>query len=76
MLSNVKYDPIEDTKEYKDIVKELEEKIALQLLVLKVPHGDIGTCHIYWNIKKHILNKDYGIDWKSPAELNSDIIFD
>ena len=74
---NTKYDSVELTKKYLDIESELEEKIEKEMIKR---HGGtnlgLGTCHSIWAIKKEILKKDYGISWKSPAELNLDILFD
>ena len=36
----------------------------------------MGSCHIIWRKKKEILKNDYNIDWMSPGELNTDIMFD
>jgi hypothetical protein len=36
----------------------------------------MGYCHKYWYYKKKYLKEIYGIDWKSPAELNPNTIFD
>lgn len=69
---SIKHDPVEKTKKYKEIEKELEEKIKAEI-------GDnmyLGRCHIYWKTKARILKDDYGIDWKSPAELNIGVMFD
>jgi len=49
------------------IEPELEAKIKERL---KDEDCEIGFCHCYWGVKKQILHEDYGIDWKSPAELN------
>ena len=68
----MKRDPIEETKEYKEIEKELEEKIKAEI----GEGGYMGFCHLYWGTKKIILKRDYNIDWKSPAELNPGILFD
>ena len=38
--------------------------------------GYMGYCHKYWYYKKKYLKEIYGIDWKSPAELNPNTIFD
>lgn len=68
----IKYDIVEDTLEYKKISKELEQKI-----IDTIGENDmIGYCHLYWSTKKNILKRDYNIDWKSPAELNPDVMFD
>lgn len=73
---DIKHDPIEDTEEYKNIADELEKKIEARMAFDNVPLRGLGTCHIYWIYKKEILKNDYNIDWESPAELNSDVIFD
>ena len=65
-------DPIERTKEYLAIKDELEELIAQRV----GKGGYRGWCHSYWACKKRILKEKYGIDWKSPAELNPGIKFD
>jgi len=31
---------------------------------------------MYWAAKKELLKKEYGIDWKSPAEMNPYALFD
>ena len=68
----IKYDPVEDTKEYKQIKAELEIKIKQMI----GENTMIGYCHMDWDAKKLILKRDYNIDWKSPAELNPRVIFD
>lgn len=75
MNNQVKYDLVEDSEEYKKIEEELEKKINILTKVNDNQKG-LGYCHIYWEYKKMILKRDYNIDWKSPAELNPDIIFD
>ena len=36
----------------------------------------LGFCHRYWAVQKSILLNEYGIDWKTPAEMNPDMCFD
>lgn len=66
-----KYDPVEDTSEYLAIKDELEAKIIERM------GGEMtrSNAHLYTPLKKEILKKDYGIDWKSPQELNPRIKF-
>ena len=65
-------DPIESDPKYKEILssidKELEEELGDSIFM--------GYCHVLWAKKKQILKERYGIDWKSPAELNPTIEFD
>ncbi len=66
-------DPVEYTPQYLAIREELEAE--LQEKLKNFPHG-IGFCHVYWGMKKRLLKEKYGIDWKSPAELNPTVMFD
>lgn len=73
----MKIDKIENTEKYKQIEKELNKKIELELELKGYKNKQtLGFCHIYWELKKEILKTDYNIDWKSPQELNPEIIFD
>lgn len=74
-MESLKYDPIEDTDEYKKIKNELELKIEIMVKMQNIKKG-LGYCHTYWDLKKKILKKDYNIDWKNPQELNPSIMFD
>lgn len=68
----IKEDPIEYTDEYFKIELELEKLISDEV-------GEevyFGFCREYWETKKKILKNKYGIDWKSPAELNPMLNFD
>ena len=63
--------------------EELEAKIEKELVgKLRVKgsgygaRGRLGFCHTYWAAKKNVLIMDYGIDWKTPAELNPHIFYD
>ena len=70
--SGLRYDSIEDSFYYIKIEDELE-----RLIVKKIGKGGyLGYCHMYWTTKKEILKDRYGIDWKSPAELNPHVMFD
>lgn len=66
-----KYDPIEDTPEYKAIEKELHAKILERM------GGEMnrGHAYMYPRLKQEILKKEYGMDWKSPQALNPKIRF-
>ena len=66
-----KYDPVEDTPEYKAIEAELHAKIIERM------GGEMtrGNAHMYPKLKKEILKSEYGIDWTSPQTLNPRINF-
>lgn len=68
----LKYDPVEDTPEYLAIKDELEALIEQK--IGKRRH--MGFCYIYWSTKRQLLKEKYGIDWRSPSELNPSVYFD
>lgn len=69
----VKNDPVEMSNKYIKVIDIVEEKLENELNT--VPSLIRGMCYVKWDIKKKLL-KEYGIDWKSPKELNPHIIFD
>ena len=71
----VNHDAVEKSPEYLAIQKELATKIKKAAKERNVKPGVFGSCHQFWGIQKQILKDDYGIDWKSPNELNA-IMFD
>lgn len=72
-MSPLKYDPIENSAEYKAVIKDVEKE--LDKLLKNKPKG-MGFCHIYWYEKRRILKEKYGIDWKSPSLMNPRVLFD
>ena len=68
----LKYDPVEDTPAFQTIKDELEAKIIAKI----GPNSGMGYCYLYWESKRDLLKKDYGIEWKSPALLNPKVRFD
>ena len=71
-------DPVEQTADYRAIIAEAENTIKSELSRRGFPTKAefVGWCHIYWGIKKEVLLRDYGIVWKSPAELNPQVRYD
>lgn len=69
---NIKTDPIELTDKYLKIELELERLIRKEI----GEGGYMGFCHKYWWTKKNLLKDKYGIEWKSPVDMNPDVDFD
>ena len=65
-------DPVESTDDFLKIRFEAEE-ITDELLSENREEGPF--CALYWNTKKSVLKERFGIDWKSPAEMNPNIRF-
>jgi hypothetical protein len=66
-------DPIDEHPAYAIVREKVDAQVEEQLR--DHPKG-LGYCHTYWRTKRRILKEQYQVDWKSPAELNPNIIFD
>jgi len=84
----IKHDPIEDSAAYKAISDEIDEEARKRMEMRKLqfekeesereePFGvEPSWIHIFWHEKKRVLKEKYGIDWKTPSQMNPDINFD
>ncbi len=73
-MPNLIHDPQEDDPALKKIIDQAEresEEILAKQKVVKTR----GYCHKLWPEMKRIL-KEKHVDWKSPADLNPEILFD
>ena len=66
-------DPIEWTAEYESNIDRAEQIIAERL---GHRHRGLGFCHTYWATKAQVLRDEFGIEWRSPAAMNPDVLFD
>ncbi len=72
---NIKHDPIEDDPKYKNAFDAIDTEVD-EILKDDPWRGHTGFGHVFWNTKKKLLKEKYGIDWRSPREMNPHIIFD
>ena len=73
MLDGLKTDPIESDPEFAAILAEAEAAAERELEA--EPKG-MGFCHTFWKTMKRILKEEFGVDWRTPAELNPHVRFD
>lgn len=71
----IKLDPIHEDPKYDDIIEKVVAE-ANEIVGETTPNASIGRCHLVWQEQKRIFKEKYDIDWKTPTELNDDIIFD
>jgi hypothetical protein len=69
------HDPIEDDPNYIDIFKNINAEVDEALNDYPLRDG-FGYCHVFWNMKAKILKEKYGINWKSPQELDPFTFYD
>lgn len=72
-IGHLRTDPVEYTwqweKIYYDVEAELDRRLA------NVPR-QMGFCFQYWAMKRELLMEKYGIDWRSPSQMNPRVMFD
>jgi len=73
--SSVRHDPIEDDPNYQAVISAIDAEVNENLKHHPM-RGGFGFVHIYWQEKKRVLHDKYGIEWRSPAEMNPHILFD
>ncbi len=69
---HLKFDPVERTRQWEEVIYRVEKECDK---ALKDEHHYMGFCFIYWSAKQKVL-KRYGIDWRSPSEMNPHVMFD
>ena len=72
-MSKLKQDKKEQDPKFQ---KQFEEDTKAAEEECKEIKGQMGYCHAFWGAKKRILKEKYGINWKTPAEMNPHCKFD
>lgn len=69
----IKHDLKEFAPKYQELIaaagRKADENLANE-------PRDAAFAERFWAEKKRILKAEYGIDWKSPAEMNPEVVFD
>jgi len=68
-------DPIEKDPKYRNIFRKIDAEVD-EALKDDPSKGKLGYCHIFWDTKQEMLKEKYGISWKTPTEMNPEILFD
>lgn len=72
----MKHDPVERTPAYRAVVAEAEELAWRSLEARGFVRQSFGSCHWFWPEKQRILRERFGIRWRTPDEMNPNVIFD
>jgi len=67
-------DPAEDDPQLATVL--LRATLEAELELIGENRNVMGFCHLFWQTKQRILRERYGVEWRTPAELNRQIIFD
>lgn len=72
-IGHLRCDPVEYTFRWEDIYYKVERRLDERFA--NAPRH-MGFCFRYWNAKRTLLKEEYGIDWKSPSQMNPRVMFD
>lgn len=72
-IGHLRTDPVEYSWEWEKIYYEVEAELDRRLA--NVPR-QMGFCFQYWAMKRELLMEKYGIDWRSPSQMNPRVMFD
>lgn len=73
-MVKIKNDPKLQDPKYKKIIDEVFAEVEAKHTKEEIQQN--GFCYQLWLEVKHILWNRYKIDWKTPDELNPDIMYD
>lgn len=68
-------DPVESDPRYAEIFRSIDAEVRAELAADPRYRG-AGDFERYWAAKKALLKRKHRIDWKSPGELNPNVMFD
>lgn len=72
-IGHLRKDPVEYTWEWENIFYDMEDKIEKRFA--NAPRH-MGLCFRIWSAKQELLAEEYGIEWRSPAQMNPRVRFD
>lgn len=72
-IGHLRTDSVEYTREWEKIYYDVEDELDRRLA--NVPR-QMGFCFQYWAMKRELLMEKYGIDWRSPSQMNPRVMFD
>lgn len=67
-------DPVEDNSEFASVLLRAQLEVDAELA--GEDRLSMGFCHLFWRTKQRILREHYGLEWRTPAELNPEVLFD
>lgn len=72
-IGHLKCDPVEYTWEWEYIFYDVADELDA---IFADERRGMGFCFRYWSKKKELLKKKYGINWRTPHEMNPRVMFD
>jgi hypothetical protein len=67
-------DPVEDDPQFATVL--LRATLEVDAELAGEDRKRMGFCFLFWYTKQRILRDRYGVDWRTPHELNPQFLFD
>jgi len=71
---SIRVDPAEDDPDLATVL--LRATLEVDAELAGENRNLMGFCHVFWHTKQRILRERYGVEWRTPVELNPQILFD
>ncbi len=68
-----RHDKVELEQRFKDVIQQASKRAEEEM---SPDRGELGRIHQFDTILKRILKEDYGIEWRTTAEMNPDLNID
>lgn len=72
-IGHLRCDPVEYTYRWEQIYPEVQRRLDDRFA--NAPRH-MGFCFKYWEAKRSLLRDEYGIEWRSPSQMNPRVMFD
>ena len=69
----LRHDPVEWTARWEEIIDEAD-RIVMEEAGDQA--GRMGFCHLFWSLRRDVLQEKFGMQWRSPASTNPGVLFD
>lgn len=70
---HLKHDPVEYSREWAEAAYDVEEELDKKFAGVR---RGMGFCFMYWPAKQKLLKEKYGINWRTPSQMNPRVRFD
>jgi len=73
----MEHDPVEGDPEYQSIFAVIDDEVEASLAKkgYSLEKVGMGFCHMFWSAKARLLKEKYGVEWRSPSEMNDGVLF-
>lgn len=64
------------TEAYRFVLADVERQAWEAIAAAGIEPHSFGSCHAFWPAKQRILLEQHGISWRTPAQMNPNVLYD